>query len=258
MDLDNIIFPTGSTFIFGSWICEADNNGKLQSHLLKDPDHLEKVPISTTATDQLTRRFAQLIVSDSNQISRPLVSDSNSGSKAKSYPSAFWKPSSLLERFQSTTRNNSDYPQSSHKKSSSFPFGLDNMAKSYQGQVERSFNPRFGIPLTGAQEGLVLTITSQDCIIHWPGSVPEDSGTQLVGTSTTAILPYQEGDSIYDTEASTKVISDSDSMKTNTNNRTTHAREVLMVRRPRSPLNPPEAPDVRSSDESESNISPFA
>ena len=31
-----------------------------------------------------------------------------------------------------------------------------------------------------------------------------------------------------------------------------------MVRRPRSPLVPPEAPDVRSSDESESNISPFA
>ena len=30
-----------------------------------------------------------------------------------------------------------------------------------------------------------------------------------------------------------------------------------MVRRPRSPLVPPEAPDVRSSDESESNISPF-
>ena len=31
-----------------------------------------------------------------------------------------------------------------------------------------------------------------------------------------------------------------------------------MVRRPRSPLVPPEAPDIRSSDESESNISPFA
>ena len=30
-----------------------------------------------------------------------------------------------------------------------------------------------------------------------------------------------------------------------------------MIRRPRSPLVPPEAPDVRSSDESESNISPF-
>ena len=104
----------------------------------------------------------------------------------------------------------------------------------------------------------MLTITSRDCIIHWPDSIPEGSETQLVGTTTTAILPYQEGDSICDTEASTKVISDSDSMKTNANNRTTHAREVLMVRRPRSPLNPPEAPDVRSSDESESNISPFA
>ena len=176
----------------------------------------------------------------------------------KSYSSAFKKLSSFLARFQSTTQNNSDYPQSSFKRPSSFPFGLDNTTKSYQGQFERSFNPMLGIPLTGAQEGLVLTITSQNCIIHWPGSVPEDSGTQLVGTTTTAILPYQEGDSICDIEAPTKVISNSDSMKTNTNNRTAHAWEVLMVRRPQSPLNPSEAPDVRSSDESESNISPFA
>jgi hypothetical protein len=35
-DLDNMIFSTGSTFIFGSWICEADDDGKLQGHLLKD------------------------------------------------------------------------------------------------------------------------------------------------------------------------------------------------------------------------------
>jgi len=75
---------------------------------------------------------------------------------------------------------------------------------------------------------------------------------------TMAILPYQEGDSIYDLEISTKVISNSDSVETNVNNRTVHAREELMVHRPRSPLVPPEAPDVRSSDESESNISPFA
>ena len=30
-----------------------------------------------------------------------------------------------------------------------------------------------------------------------------------------------------------------------------------MIRGPRSPLAPPEAPNIRSSDESESNISPF-
>ena len=74
---------------------------------------------------------------------------------------------------------------------------------------------------------------------------------------TTTILPYQEGDSIYDLEASTKVINNSDSVETNADNRTIHAREVFMVRHPRSPLVPPEAPDIRSSDESKSNISPF-
>ena len=46
-------------------------------------------------------------------------------------------------------------------------------------------------------------------------------------------------------------------METNTDDRITHDREVFMIRHPRSPLVPPEAPDVRSSDESESNISPF-
>ena len=113
------------------------------------------------------------------------------------------------------------------------------------------------MPLKGAQEGLVLTITSQDCIVHWPGSVPEGSSTRLVDAMTTTILPYQEGDSICDLEASTKVISNSDSAKTNADNRTIHAWEVLMVRRPRSPLISLEAPDIRSLDESESNISPF-
>ena len=34
--------------------------------------------------------------------------------------------------------------------------------------------------------------------------------------TTTAILPYQEGDSIYDLEASTKIINNSDSVETNT------------------------------------------
>jgi len=113
------------------------------------------------------------------------------------------------------------------------------------------------MPLKGAQEGLVLTITSQDCIIHWPDTVPEDDDAQLVDDTTTAILPYQEGDSIYDFETCTEVINSSASTKINDDDRTTHAREVLMIRRPRSPLIPPEALDIRSSNESESNISPF-
>ena len=106
------------------------------------------------------------------------------------------------------------------------------MAKSYQARPEGSLDMVLRMPLKGAQEGLVLTITSQDYIIHWPSSVPEDSGTQLVGTTMTAILPYQEGDSIYDLETSTRIINNSDSVETSTNNRTIHTREVFMVRRP--------------------------
>ena len=130
------------------------------------------------------------------------------------------------------------------------------MATTYRAQLERSLNPVLGIPLTGAQKGLVLTVTSQDRIIHWLGFVLEDSSTRLVDTTTTTALPYQERDSIYDLEASTEVINNSDSTKTNADDRTTHAQEVFMIRHPRSPLVPPKAPNVRSSDESESNISP--
>ena len=64
MDLDSMIFSTGSTFIFGSWICEADDNGKLQSRLLEDSNHHEDYSISATTTDQISGRFAQLMMSD--------------------------------------------------------------------------------------------------------------------------------------------------------------------------------------------------
>jgi hypothetical protein len=35
MDLDNMIFLVGSTFIFGSWMCIVDDYGLLQSHLME-------------------------------------------------------------------------------------------------------------------------------------------------------------------------------------------------------------------------------
>ena len=202
-------------------------------------------------------------MSDPTQISWLCASNSNSGSASEmeSYPSSFEKPSSFLTGFQGAAsayqEYNSEYTQIPFKKSGPFPFGLHNMAKSYQTWPEGSLNLVLRMPLKGAQEDLVLTITSQDCIVHWPGSIPEDNSTRLVRTTTTAILPYQEGDSIYDFETCTEVINSSVSTEINDDDRTTHAREVLMIRRPRSPLNPPEAPDVRSSDESESNISPF-
>jgi hypothetical protein len=106
-----------------------------------------------------------------------------------------------------------------------------------------------GVPLIGAQEGLVLTITLQDCLVHWSDSISESGDIQLVDKAT--ILPYQEGSTLYNTDTSTKIISNSNGLVTDAE--ATHAREVFMIRRP--PLIPPKAPNVRSLDESESSIS---
>ena len=99
-DLDNMIFSKGSTFIFGSWICEAGDDGKLQGRLLEDSDHHEDHSISVTTIDQLAGRFAQLAMSDPTQISWLHASDSNSGSafETESYSSSFGKPSSFPTR----------------------------------------------------------------------------------------------------------------------------------------------------------------
>ena len=63
-DLDNMIFSTGSTFIFGSWIYEADDNNMLQGRLLEDSDHHEDLAISATMADQIARKLARLVMSD--------------------------------------------------------------------------------------------------------------------------------------------------------------------------------------------------
>ena len=68
-DLDNMIFSTGSTFIFGSWIYEAGDDGKLQGRLLKYSDLHQDFFISATTTDQLAGRFTQLVMSNPTWIS---------------------------------------------------------------------------------------------------------------------------------------------------------------------------------------------
>ena len=155
-DLDNMIFLTGSTFIFGSWICEADDNGELQGRLLEDSDHHEDSSISATTTDQLAGRFPQLVMSDPTQILWLCASDSNSGSASEmeSYPSSFEKPSSFPVGLQNAAsayqEYNSEYTQSLFKKSGPLPFGLHNMATSYQTRPKGSINLVLRMPLKGA------------------------------------------------------------------------------------------------------------
>jgi hypothetical protein len=78
-DFGDMIFLAGSTFVFGSWICVADDVGRLQSQLTEilPPQHTLVAP--AIVVDQLVEKFSQLSISDSIQISKvPKAFDSGS------------------------------------------------------------------------------------------------------------------------------------------------------------------------------------
>jgi hypothetical protein len=122
------------------------------------------------------------------------------------------------------------------------------MAKTYQDLLQNTIGRAWRLHLTGAQEGLILTITFKDCLVHWPGTCPQNNNARQVEEDIT--LPYQEGSALYDANTPTEVVSNYSKASL------LPGREALMIRRPLPMLRT--APDVRSSDESESNISPNA
>jgi hypothetical protein len=90
-NLDNMIFSMGSTFIFGSWICEADDKGKLQGYLLEDQENQEDFTLSARSIEELTEKPSRLAISESTQAS-PTVEfnlDSRSESVLDSIPGSF-------------------------------------------------------------------------------------------------------------------------------------------------------------------------
>ena len=95
-------------------------------------------------------------MSDPTQISRLYASDSNSGfaSEMESYLSSSEKPSSFSMGLKNVALVYQDYnlgcTQSLFKKSSPLPFGLHNMATSYQTQPEGSIDLVLSMPLKGA------------------------------------------------------------------------------------------------------------
>jgi hypothetical protein len=62
-----MIFLAGSAFIFVSWICEADDNGKLQSRLMEISAPQASPDVSMTTLDQLAEEFSHLSISDSTR-----------------------------------------------------------------------------------------------------------------------------------------------------------------------------------------------
>jgi hypothetical protein len=52
-----MIFPMGSIFIFGSWVCEADDKGNLQGRLIEALEAREGLTLPMKLTEDLTERL---------------------------------------------------------------------------------------------------------------------------------------------------------------------------------------------------------
>jgi hypothetical protein len=112
-------------------------------------------------TDQLVEKLSRLSISDSTQISKvPKEIDSGSTTPEEINPES--SPGSIPEV------------------SGPYPLGLRNTAFTYQDSIQGQVNPVREILLAGAQEGLVLSVTPQGFIVHWPGSRPKMTLTRIL------------------------------------------------------------------------------
>jgi hypothetical protein len=108
-DFDDMIFSTGSIFVFGSWVCKADNKGNLQGCLIEAQDAREELTFLTGSAEDLAKRFSSLTVSESTRAPMTTRLDLVSGSdfssefdpgsfrdKSSSFPIELWNAASTL------------------------------------------------------------------------------------------------------------------------------------------------------------------
>jgi hypothetical protein len=157
MDFDNMIFPTGSIFIFGLWICEAASEGNLQERLVEARKAHEEITLPTGLAEDLAERFSGLTVFESTQAptttNLDLVSgsDSSSGSNPGSFrddPSPF--PIELRNAASTLQEINSNLLQVSSRKLSHLPAELNNVARTYQDLLRKAAGPVWRLRPTGA------------------------------------------------------------------------------------------------------------
>jgi hypothetical protein len=76
-DFDDMIFPSGSEFVFGSWAYKTDEKGNLQGRLVEAQEDHGKF-ILLTGSGDLAKRLSKLTVSESTQAPSATRFDSNS------------------------------------------------------------------------------------------------------------------------------------------------------------------------------------
>jgi hypothetical protein len=137
-DFDDMIFPLGSVFVFGSWVFKTDEKGNFQGRLIEaQEDHGEF--ILSTGSGDLAKRLSKLTMSKSTRAPSTTRFDSKSGLESSSETNS----GSLQDRLGSFSmglrnaasilrRISTDLFQGSIMKPGHFPMGLNDMAGSYQ------------------------------------------------------------------------------------------------------------------------------
>jgi hypothetical protein len=91
-----MIFPKGSIFIFGSWVCEADDKGNLQVRLVEALEAHEGLTLPMKLTEDLAERLT-VFESTRTPTTTSLDLTSGSNSPSESYLGSFKdKPSPFL------------------------------------------------------------------------------------------------------------------------------------------------------------------
>jgi hypothetical protein len=86
--------------------------------------------------------------------------------KLSSFPIGLQNAASTLQEISSNLL------QISSRKLSRLPIKLNNTARAYQDSLRKATGLVWRLRLIRAQEGLVLNVTSQDCLVHWLGTFP--------------------------------------------------------------------------------------
>ena len=117
-----------------------------------------------------------------------------------------------------------------------FPLRLKNLASIYQDTISYLMQSEQEIPLTGAQKGLVLSITPEGGIVHLSGARPDTSlidPFRLVGI--VELLPYQDNNTLLadnNDHGSIETLDIAMTTESRTHLAMRHSREVFMVGQP--------------------------
>ena len=157
-------FSAGTTFVFGSWICKADGNDKLRTHLREEKEFDDEVK------NELAEKMMKLSTLDptQNEEESGYETDSEKEIQPDSKTIFAAREPSLIGLGDTTTIAKGYDPYNSKKNLGTY--GLRNAASIYQHFTQNKMNSARRILLEGAQEGMIMTMTPQDCVVHWPDS----------------------------------------------------------------------------------------